>query len=147
MTTNHTTLKRRLSYILKLSYLCCGLAIAICPLTLIRYRPQIEVTQGHQYAWIPATVGLLLLAAILHKYRKYVGKRIVVKAAICTIINLLLVYGSFQHVKIGFATMMVCASRINTLGKAFITYAQDNNGTYPDANSWCDDLLKKGEVE
>jgi len=47
----------------------------------------------------------------------------------------------------GFATAMVCGANMSKLGSAINLYAQDNNGIYPDANSWCDELLKAGKVE
>ena len=42
---------------------------------------------------------------------------------------------------------MGCSSHVQKLGKAILVYSENNNGKYPDPNTWCDLLLKDGNVE
>jgi len=39
-----------------------------------------------------------------------------------------------------------CGNNLDSLGKAVLAYANDNNGKYPVANRWCDLLLEGGYV-
>jgi len=147
MTNNNTIIQKQLSRIVIPLLFFTGLAIAFGPFTLIIYRPQFEVIQGHRYAWLPATIGLILCATVIIKFGQRAGKKHITKAIICVIVNLMLVCGSFRHIKIGFATLAICGGNMSRLGKSFKQYAQDHNDIYPDANSWCDELIKVVDVE
>ena len=37
---------------------------------------------------------------------------------------------------------LLCGSHISSLGKELMIYANDHNDLYPDANKWCDILMK-----
>lgn len=44
------------------------------------------------------------------------------------------------------AQTTMCATNLSGLGKAIVVYTEDYNGTYPPADSWCDELIKNCDV-
>ncbi len=46
-----------------------------------------------------------------------------------------------------FGDRVVCGSHLSSLGKKLMIYASDNNDLYPDADKWCDLLLKWTDID
>ena len=121
-------------------------SLFLFPLIVFIYRPKVNIIFGFRLAWLPAGIGLIISIFAIRKTKYHAGSRTVkvgvVLNAIVTVVSVFM-----PPPRASFATRMVCGSHMAGLGKAMVSYTQENDGNYPDPEKWCDQLLESGNVK
>jgi prepilin-type processing-associated H-X9-DG protein len=124
------------------------LGLLLFPASLHIYRPKLIWYPGYRYAWIPALIGLIISFVAISRIKEH-GPMVSIKTAhvglvLTAIVALLSI---LVPPRISYALRMVCGTHMASLSKAITSYAENNNGIYPDPNKWCDQLLERELAE
>jgi hypothetical protein len=132
--------------IIGLSLGVLGLLVYFLPFSLTVFHPRPVYYPANRFALIPAGIGLIISIFAIRKTKYRQGSRTAKVGVILTaIITVVSVFMPPPHAS--FATRMVCGSHMAGLGKAITSYAQENDGNYPDPEKWCDQLLNSGNAK
>jgi prepilin-type processing-associated H-X9-DG protein len=124
------------------------LGFLLFPFIVFIYRPRLIIIPGYPLALLPAIIGLVLGIIAVVRNRKPGGYKGVKAAKAGSIMALIIIIIQIAlPFRMGLALRMVCGTNMSGLGKAINSYAQENNGKYPDPEKWCDLLLEAGQVK
>ena len=124
-----------------------GFLFFFLPFSLIIYRPRLAYFPSYRFACIPASIGLIISIFVIAKTNKTRNRAGLRTAKVGVILTAIITIASvFVPPRISFATRMVCGTHMSCLGKAMISYAQENNENYPNPQKWCDLLLETEQV-
>ncbi len=131
------------------------LSLLVFPSAVLIFHPRPVYIYGPGIALIPALSGFAIAVAELsRKSKQRIRKRTniawiaVILTFAMSILSLLLspiLYSGTRHLAIAFRQS--CATNMASLGAAFISYAEENDGNFPDPSKWCDKLLDTEQVD
>lgn len=125
-----------------------GFLVCFIPFSLTIYRPRPVYFPAYRFAWIPGGIGLIIGLFVIAKTIKIRNRALLRTAKIGVFLTAIITMVSiFVPPRISFATMMVCGTHMSSLGKAINSYAQENDGKYPEPEKWCDLLLDASQVK
>lgn len=148
MMKSEKTKRRKSLYLGVLSLVLGGVSCAVGLIALYA-RPSdvfyIPLDYGMPFWFVLAVLGVL--AIITGKLSKSKFKVGVVLGAISAVFCMLLCFGTFYFVTMDLAAKESCHQQTATLSSAIQKYSEQNEGTLPDANAWCDQLLESAKDE
>lgn len=143
MTEGNKEYRKQCTVLAEVSVSFGVLGLLLFPASLHIYRPKVVWYPGYRYAWIPAVLGMIVSLVVIFRVRQHCERNLIKTASIGLVLTAMVTLLSILvPPKYSYALRMVCGCHMAGLGEAIISYADNNNGVYPDPNSWCDQLLE-----
>jgi prepilin-type processing-associated H-X9-DG protein len=131
------------------------LSLLVFPSAVLFFHPRPVYIYGPGIALIPAILGFAIGVAEVSRRSKQRMRTGISTAWIAVILTFamsclslllsLILYSGAPNLTIAFRQS--CATNMANLGTAIISYAEKNDGNFPDPAKWCDQLLGTEQVD